>query len=203
VLLVACLAAAVARAESLYVIEQLVVNVNSTPDGSGERVATVKSGDRLEVLERAGDQVHVRLANGRDGWVRASYLSADEPLRARLAQRDAEVAQLKDQLGRLQAEQAAARAAGTGPGSGAATSPGAGSTGGSPAGAPPAAAAPGEDPGGPAAGALFAVPGEERPHRVWPWALGAALAGLGVGFAAGALVLDRYIRRQYGGLRIY
>jgi len=213
VLLVACLAAAAARAESLYVIEQVVVNVNSTPDGSGERSATVKSGDRLEVLERAGDQVHVRLANGKEGWVRASYLSAEEPLRARLAQRDAEVAQLKDQLGRLQAERGVARAAGAGPGSGAATGPGAGSTGGSPegrsptgrspAGALPVAAAPGEDPGAPPAGALFVVPGEERPHRVWPWALGAALAGLGVGFAAGALVLDRYIRRQYGGLRIY
>ena len=50
-----------ARAQTLYVIEQLVVNVNSAPDGSGERVATLKSGERVEVLERSGDAVHVRL----------------------------------------------------------------------------------------------------------------------------------------------
>jgi hypothetical protein len=38
---------------------------------------------------------------------------------------------------------------------------------------------------------------------VWPWVLGAALLALCVGFALGALVLDRHIRRKYGGLRIY
>jgi TolA-binding protein len=196
-LLLAALAAAAASAEPAYVIDQLVVNVNSAPDASGERIATVKSGDRLEVLERDGDQVHVRLASGRDGWIRASYLSKDEPVRSRLTQREAEVAQLKDQVGRLESQLAQARtpppnAAGTSATTGAAN----------PAVAPPAAAA-AEDPGGPPAGALFAGTADEGPSRVWPWALGAALAGLGVGFALGALVLDRYIRRKYGGLRIY
>jgi len=32
---------ALLRAEPLYVVEQLVVNVNSDPDASGERVATL------------------------------------------------------------------------------------------------------------------------------------------------------------------
>src|SRR5215469_15873177 len=92
------------HAESLYVIEQLVVGVSSAPDASGERVATLKSGDRVEVIERAGDEVHVRLAGGREGWVRASYLSAEEPLRTRLAQREAEVARLSDEVSRLRAQ---------------------------------------------------------------------------------------------------
>src|SRR6266404_3925105 len=51
--------------------------------------------------------------------------------------------------------------------------------------------------------ALFAAAEEENPRRVWPWALGAGLLALCVGFALGALVLDRHIRRKYGGLRIY
>jgi len=50
---------------------------------------------------------------------------------------------------------------------------------------------------------LFAGAEQENPRRVWPWALGAALPALAVGFALGALALDRRIRRKYGGLRIY
>ena len=177
------------HAESLYVIEQLVVAVVSAPDASGERVATLKSGDRVEVLERAGEQVHVRLAGGREGWVRSSYLSADEPLRVRLAQRDAEVARLGDELNALKAQLRAnvAPAAAT-PVASVSGKPGAASA------AEDAAAAP--------AAALFDV-SEERPRTLWPWTLAASLIGFGLGFGLGALMLDRHIRRKYGGLRIY
>jgi Bacterial SH3 domain len=196
------LAAAAAGAEPAYVIEQLVVNVNSAPDASGERIATVKSGDRLEVLEQVGDQVHVRLATGKDGWIRASYLSKDEPLRARLTRREAEVAQLKDQMSHLESQLAAARATGARPPP-AAEAAGRTAAASAPATAPLPTAKSGEDPGATPGGTLFAGAADEGPNRVWPWALGAALAGLGIGFALGALVLDRYIRRKYGGLRIY
>jgi len=177
---------AAAPAEILYVVEQLVVNVNSSPDPSGERIATVKSGDRLEVIERQRDQVHVRLGRGRDGWVRASYLTRDEPLRQRLSQRDAELAQLREQITAQQSQLAAAR---NPPASDASPAP--------PRATTPAA----EDSGEPPAGALFAT--SDEPRRVWPWALGAWLVGLALGAALGALALDRHIRRKYGGLRIY
>ena len=180
------------RAEDLYVIEQLVVSVSSTPDGSGEHIASVRSGDALEVLERSGDEVHVRTRSGREGWIRASYLSAQEPLRPQLAQRTAEVARLKEEVSRLQAQLEAARSpASAAPGGGAAA---------------PAAALTGAVAAEDAATtprALFAAEEEENPRRVWPWALAAALLALCVGFALGALVLDRHIRRKYGGLRIY
>lgn len=190
--LAALLTGATAHAETLYVIEQLVVNVNSAPDASGERIATVKSGEGLEVLERQGEQVHVRLAGGRDGWIRAGYLSAAAPLRTQLAQREAEVARLQDEVNRLAAQPVAARSAAAG----AAASPAA-----SPAVQPPAAAA-AADPGN-SSGMLFADSAVEHPVRAWPWALGGALLGLATGFALGALLLDRHIRRKYGGLRIY
>jgi hypothetical protein len=208
-LLAASAAAGSARAETQYVIEQLVVTVNSASDGGGDRVASVKSGDPLEVLERVGDVVHVRLANGKDGWIGARYLTGDEPLRPRLAQRDAEVAQLKEQVSRLQGELAAARAPLP---AAPATAPAAGGSGASAANAANAANAPNAaSPGrgadataaGPPAGPLFSGDADESPPRLWPWALSAALAGLFLGFALGALVLDRYIRRKYGGLRIY
>jgi Bacterial SH3 domain len=192
ILLAAGLAApALLHADPLYVIEQLVVAVNSTPDATGERVATLKSGDRVEALERAGDSVHVRLANGREGWVRASYLSADEPLRVRLAQRDADVARLGDEVNALKAQLRSTPATGAAP---------------SAASAVPAAASPRrpatEDPDAGAPGALFSN-GEERSRPSWPWTLAAALIGFGAGFGLGALMLDRHIRRKYGGLRIY
>jgi len=192
-LLSAHLAGSPLHAEPLYVIEQLVVAVNSAPDASGERVATLKSGDRVGVLERAGEQVHGRLAGGREGWVRASYLSADAPLRARLAQRDAEVARLGAELSLLKAQLHANPAPQL---SGAAASGAAGTTGSAPA----AAAAVRELPA-PPAGSLFST--EERTHPPWAWALAAALIGFGLGFGVGALLLDRHIRRKYGGLRIY
>jgi hypothetical protein len=190
-LLLCAVAAPAARAETLYVIEQLVISVSSAPDGSGERIASVRSADPLEVLERSGDEVHVRTAGGKEGWIRASYLSAEEPLRPRLAQRTAEVAQLKEDVSRLQAQLDTARTA-------ASAAPGAGASA-----AAPASAAAAEDAASPPQRALFATAEEESPRRVWPWALGAALLCLGVGFALGALVLDRHIRRKYGGLRIY
>jgi SH3 domain-containing protein len=179
-----------AHAETLYVIEQLVVNVNSAPDASGERVATVKSGDSLEVIERVRDEVHVQLSGGREGWIRASYLSADEPLKARLAASTTEVARLKEALAHLEAQAHPAASSAPAP----TTAP-------APAAAPPAAA-PAEDSASPQR-PLFTTPAEEPPARLWPWALGAGLLGLLVGAALGALALDRHIRRKYGGLRIY
>jgi hypothetical protein len=200
---------AVVRAESLYVIEQLVVGVSSAPDASGERVATLKSGDRVEVIERAGDEVHVSLPGGREGWVRASYLSAEEPLRARLAQRDAEVARLSDEVSRLRAQQHAGPApAATTPAANAPASPApaaagsAASASAASASAVPAPEAAQAEPGITQAGGLFSA-GEERPRPLWPWTLAAALIGFGIGFGLGALMLDRHIRRKYGGLRIY
>jgi hypothetical protein len=185
-LLVACgLGATAARAEGFYVIEQLVVSVNSAPGGAGERIASLHSGERVEVIERAGEEVHVRLAGGKDGWIRAAYLSADEPLRPQLAARTAEVAQLKERVDRLQAQLLAARAA-------APVNP--------PGTAAPAVRAPADDP--PAAPGLFNVP--DTQHRPgWSWVWVSVLAGLGAGFGLGWRVLDRRIRAKYGGLRIY
>jgi Bacterial SH3 domain len=191
-LLPAALAPGRARAEELYVIEQLVAGLNNAPDATGERIASVKSGDKLEVIERSGDQVHVRTANGREGWIRASYLTADEPLRARLAERTAEVARLKEDVSRLAAQLEAARA---------------GASSGPKAPAPQSAASTPAEPAEEAVRSprrgLFGNGPDEGGRRVWPWALGSALLALIVGFALGALVLDRHIRRKYGGLRIY
>ena len=142
-----------------------------------ERVATLKSGDRVELIERAGEAVHVRLPDGREGWLRAIYLSGDEPLRPRLQQSEAELARLKAQLAQLQGQLAAA------------------STPASPA---PAAADP-----APGAVPMFSPQAASPAPRPWAWITGSALAALPLGFLLGWRTLDRRIRRKYGGLKIY
>jgi hypothetical protein len=173
--------AAPVAGQTRYVIEQLAVNVNSAADGSGARVGTIKSGDKVELLESAGEAAHIRLANGRDGWVRAGYLAEAEPLRVQLAARSAEVVSLRQQLQALSAARAPAPAAAASPAGAAAAAP---------------AAGPSSD---------EAVPEDSGESRgtPWGWLIGTALISLGVGFAAGWLVLDARVRRRYGGLRIY
>jgi hypothetical protein len=208
------------HAETQYVVEQVVVNVNSAPDASGQRVATIKSGEAVEVLDKQGDQIHVHLPNGTQGWVRKSYLSAEEPLQHRLNERNAEVEKLKQDVARLQGELGTARAGGAGgkpatvasggtPSSAAATN--------TAAAAPTAAAA--TQPGTadrPAAEtnsgtpdtangepAYFMTPPDTPARPVWHWALLTFVIALGLGFVLGWQVLDRRIRKKYGGLRIY
>jgi hypothetical protein len=176
-----CGAPAARAADSLYVVEQVVVSLNSAADGNGERVASLKSGDRVELLERQGEAVHVRLPDGKEGWLRAIYVSGDEPLRPRLQQSEAEVARLKADVSRLEAQLAASASMSH---------------------AESAPAAPAEE-SPPAAQALFSPAAEPQPHRLWAWVSLTALAALALGFALGWRTLDRSIRRKYGGLKIY
>jgi hypothetical protein len=195
-LLPALAAASAIHAETLYVVEQLVVNVNSAPDATGERIANIKSGDAVEVLDRQGDQIHVHLANGTEGWVRKSYLTTDEPLHVRLSERTAEVEKLKQDVTRLEGELAAAKATRTAPPTPAPVA--------APTPAPAAAAA---EPGTAEQPAheppYFMTPPDSPARPVWHWAVASFVIALGLGFLLGWQVLDRRIRRKYGGLRIY
>ena len=194
---VLCLTAAISvapavHAEPIYVIEQLVVNIASVPGGEGERIGQVKSGDKLELIERQGDEAHVRLGSGKEGWVKASYLSAEEPLTHKLGERVVEIEKLKQDITRLESEVAAARVVHNTPA------------------VPAAAAAPAPQPV--QAAAPVNAPVREtvflrepyRPAQTSPAVLlGIAALMLLVGFVIGWKTLDRRIRHKYGGLRIY
>jgi hypothetical protein len=138
-LLASSLATPAVYGEPVYVIEQLVVSVASAPGPDGERIGQVKSGDKLELLERDGEEAQVRLPSGTEGWIKASYLSAEPPLQQRLTERTAELDKLKQEderlkqdMKRLESQLAAARstpsAAPAISTSGAASTPGAAST---------------------------------------------------------------------------
>ena len=199
----------------IYVIEQLVVSIASAPGPDGERIGQVKSGDKLELLEREGDEAHVRLPNGKEGWIKSSYLSAEEPLQHRLAERTAEVEKLKQEgeklkqdMGRLESQLAAARVARN-----AASTP-LSTSGAKPAGTPAASNTPTETIPPAVADALAGgstpiretvfLRSPDRPGQTpWPWVLGSSAVMLLAGFVLGWKTLDRRIRQKYGGLRIY
>jgi len=199
-------AAPAARAETLYVIEQLVVSVHAAPDGSGDRVAQIQSGERVELLERQGDQARVRVDSGAEGWVRASYLSGNPPLRDQLKTRTEELERVQADNLRLESELAAARQAASDTTAAADT-------------AKPAPVAP-EGPAPrlpldarPAPVAVESARASDAPlfqsrpivpsRPTWLVALGFSFVTLVTGFALGWRVLDRRIRAKYGGLRIY
>jgi len=163
-----------AHAETLYVIDQLVVGVSTTADDTGEHIGALRSGESVQVLERHDAYARVRLPSGTEGWVKASYLSPQVPLQQQLAAQALEVERLKQEVSHLQ---------------GAARTP------------PPAVAAPALPPA-----ASATAPTDEHAQisqPLWLWVLGAAAAALLGGFTLGWRMLDRRIRRKYGGLRIY
>ena len=200
-LLFLSLAAPAVYGDPVYVIEQLVVGIESAPGAEGERVGQVKSGEKLELLERQGDEAHVRLANGKEGWIKSSYVSAEEPLQQRLTARTAELDKLKQEneqlrqdLKRLQSERASARSAQSVPATAAAPITAAASA---------ITTATPPEPAAPIRETVFLRPPERPGQTPWTYLLGVAAVMLLVGFTLGWKTLDRRIRQKYGGLRIY
>jgi hypothetical protein len=198
-----------------YVIEQLIVSVNAAPDGSGDRVDQIKSGDRVEVLEKQGDQSHVRLSSGEEGWVRTSYLSSAPPLRDQLKTRTEELEKLRGEKTKLEADLANARKAATAATAAAASTVSAPAPGPAPASSEPRhpgdsandsapateSATPDTTPSNPP---MFSSDDGIVPSRPsWLVALAVSLLMLVAGFMLGWRVLDKRIRAKYGGLRIY
>ncbi len=183
--------------EALYVIEQLIISVSAESDGSGERVASIRSGDRVEVLERQGEYVRVKLRTGPEGWVKASYLSSDPPLRERFDAQTQALEQARAQVTKLEAELAQARdaAAAEQPAAPIPSDPSLTMT----------AAQVQEQPVSTAvtSDAPMLSPRPPLHTAIWPWALGSSTVALIAGFVLGWRMLDRRIRRKYGGLRIY
>jgi hypothetical protein len=99
-----------AIAEQLYVTEKLVVGIYANPALDGERLAVVRSADAVEVLAREEESAQVRLADGTEGWMKASYLESEPPLAQRISELESENRRLRgtaskpDQAAGLQKE---------------------------------------------------------------------------------------------------
>jgi SH3 domain protein len=192
-----------ASAESLYVADKLVLNVYSEANQGGSRIATIETGDAVEELERVENSVHVRLADGREGWVGANYLSTQPPAIVRLKQLQnlqpeaASSKQSLDEMTRLQKQNTALNAELVELKKKAAV-------------AAVAAAPVIEEKAMPAAKHVVE---SDEPVPVassvvvqrdvwWAWAVAVIAAAAG-GFVAGYQTLGRRVRERFGGVKVY
>ena len=195
---------AAALADTAYVSDKLVIGVYATASTEGERLAQLSTGDSVEVLSRELEYAQVRLADGREGWIKNSYLSDEAPAATRIAALQSEVqklkaaadknaqsasqstadakknAELKKALDAARAELAAR--------------------------AQPASPAPEVQAAAPSDEVLAIEPiGADLAYRrkAWIWGTVVALLTFGIGFGFGWYLLDRKVRARYGGLRVY
>lgn len=189
-----------AHAEQMYVSDKLVVGVFADENSEASKLATLETGDAVEILERQDKYFRVRLDDGREGWVRATYLTKQAPAIVRLKELQTagavaaqpnpqlaeELAKLKEQNAALRAERDALKSA-----------------------PPQALPAP----------AVVAPPVEktiamnsadgiaiEAPHSLQKpllYGVGVLLGGGLLGFYCGYQTLAARIRRKYGSVRIY
>ena len=91
-------------AETLYVSDRLVIGLRSDITDSATIVKSVETGTALEVLERHGTRVRVRGADGVEGWVEERYLTAQAPVRTRVAELEGEIKRLRAAAARVPAK---------------------------------------------------------------------------------------------------
>lgn len=63
----------------LYVTDNLILGMKDNPQGSGKNLKLLRSGTRLEVLERQGSFSKVRTDDGQVGWAKSTFMVKDKP----------------------------------------------------------------------------------------------------------------------------
>jgi SH3 domain protein len=93
-----------ALGETVYVTDELQLRLQAEPTESSAVVGSLRSGDKLELLEKAGFFALVRTEDGKQGWAKAGYLIPDRPARARLQELEAELKALRASVEPAQVE---------------------------------------------------------------------------------------------------
>ena len=187
-----CACATVAIADSAYVTDSLRLGLYADADGSGDPLESLVSGAAVEVLERDGGYARVRTASGSEGWVKAAYLVTKKPALARVAELEAEIDDLKNDVAAAREAQHAAEEQLNKLNNRAASSSGSAEA---------------------LQDAVERLRNENKAYedrlesyrRTLPlqWVVPALLVVSIAGFLAGLWWLDALIRRRHGGFRIY
>ncbi len=177
-----------ARAEAVYVTDELRLGLYRGELTEGRPFKTLISGDRMEVLERALMSVRVRTETGEEGWVKTAYLVDQEPPRRRAATLESANAALTTELEAARSATADANALIASLETELATV----RTG--------IEDLPALEASNTELRAELSAIGTRIPL---PWVVAGILAALLLGGAVGYLWLDRKVRSHFGGVRVY
>jgi SH3 domain protein len=184
--------ASFASAETVYVTDSLRLGLHAASDTSGRPFENLVSGTAVEVLERNPSYARVRLADGREGWVKATYLVAEKPAAARVLELETEIGGFEHAAVAAKAAQAAAEQALASLRSELHATTGSAET---------------------VKETIERLESENRAHveRIEAyrytlplvWVIPAIVVTLVAGFLGGLWWLDTLIRRRHGGFRVY
>ena len=93
-------------AQAAHITDKLVIGLHEKPSLEGEPVQLLASGTPVEVLEKQGDVLKVRLADDTQGWVEAGYVTEEKPASMMLLEAQAELHQLKQNGDTIDSESA-------------------------------------------------------------------------------------------------
>lgn len=180
-------------ADRVYVTDRFQVPMRASQNSDAPVVETLVSGTALDTLEQIGNEVHVRAADGSNGWVDSTAITHDLPARMQLDALQAQQTSLQAKLAKAQAALAQETAHATDLENklrSLATAP-----------TPPAATPTPPPAPAPAPAAPAAQPAEtgQSPYVVAAW-LGLSFAMLIIGFFAGMIWLRETNRRKLGGM---
>lgn len=94
-------AAGLANAQAAYVTDTLRLGLHRAEDTSDRAFRTLESGQLVNVLERNRNYARVRLPDGTEGFVKAAYLVTEKPAKLVVAEAQAEVARIEQEIGEL------------------------------------------------------------------------------------------------------
>lgn len=89
---------ATVSAETAYVTDNLRLGLHRAADTSDRSFRSLQSGQEIEILSRDRNYAHVRLPNGVEGYVKAGYLVFEKPAKLIVAETQAKVEQLEQDL---------------------------------------------------------------------------------------------------------
>ncbi len=94
-----------------WVRDEIRINMRSGPGLQFRILEVLVSGDRVQRIGTSSDWVHVRTAEGKDGWVPDGYVVREQPASVRLPAAESELAEAKARIASLDSELAEQTAA--------------------------------------------------------------------------------------------
>ena len=87
-----------------WVRDEIRINMRTGPGLDFRILEVLVSGDRVRRIGTSSDWVHVRTAEGKDGWVPDGYVVREEPASVRLPAVESELAEAKARIASLDSE---------------------------------------------------------------------------------------------------